>query len=288
MSPSTSQSLPTGKDPPGASTTTTTRPSSIASPRLPYAALQPSQQAQEAQEAMPARPPFTPFFTLVDDASSSSTHHPVNVRYIFSDDDDQDLTDDFLAAISGEPSPQSSSHIMQSSSSITSSQRPSARDAREPEHRTILVDLDATGTAVTSAHSLSSSWQVLSASVTKAPTWESGPTAADNNEEDGASARFMLRLEGTKGRDERMRERIRGVWKGGGRAEDFQVLVEEFERKMRVLKTVVDTGKDTLGGDEPEDGVEDDREHEHEHEHEGEGEKEGDGEGEAEKEGQGQ
>ncbi|OBT61157.1 hypothetical protein VE03_09549 [Pseudogymnoascus sp. 23342-1-I1] len=286
MSPSTSQSLPTGKDPPG-STTTITRPSSIASPRLPYASLEPSQaqEAQQAFETMPARPPFSPFFTLIDDASTSSTHHPINVRYIFSDDDDQDLTDDFLAAISGEPSPQSSSHIMHSSSSITSSsQRPSARDTREPEHRTIIVDLDATGTAVAAAHSLSSSWQVLSASVTKAPTWESGPTAADNSEEDGAAARFMLRLEGVKGRDERMRERVRGVWREGGevRAEDFQVLVEEFERKMRVLRTVVETGRDALGVEEGEDGGEDGGEGEHEHEHEGEvdGEGEKDGQGE--------
>ncbi|KFZ14732.1 hypothetical protein V502_05927 [Pseudogymnoascus sp. VKM F-4520 (FW-2644)] len=266
MSPSSSQSLPTGKDPPGG-TTNTTRPSSIVSPRLPYATLQPS-QAQEAQEATNmARPPFAPFFTLVDDATSSSTHHPINVRYIFSDDDDQDLTDDYLAAISGDPS-QSSSNITHSeSSSLTSSsrhqQRAPPRDPRDPQHRTILVDLDATGTAVTSAQSLSSSWQILSASVTKAPTWESGPTAED----DAGSARFMLRLEGTRGRDEGMAERVRGMWRedpGDVRAEDFQVLMEEFERKMRVLKTVVETGDETLGVEEGE----------------GEGEKEDEGKGE--------
>ena len=216
-----------------------------------------------------ARPPFTPFFTLVDDATSSSTHHPVNVRYIFSDDD-QDLTDEYLAAISDGPS-QSSSNITHSeSSSLTSSsrhqQRAPGRDPREPEHRTILLDLDATGTAVTSAHSLSSSWQVLSATVTKAPTWESGPAA----EEDAASARFMLRLEGTRGRDERMRERVAGMWRedpGDVRAEDFQMLMEEFERKMRVLKTVVETGDEALGVEEREGGLED--------EGAGEGEKDG-------------
>lgn len=205
---------------------------------------------------MASRPPFTPFFTLVDDATSSSTHHPINVRYIFSDDDDQDLTDEYLAAISSDPS-QSSSNITHSeSSSLTSSsrhqQRAPPRDPRDPEHRTILVDLDATGTAVTSAQSLSSSWQILSASVTKAPTWESGPTAADA-EGDGGSARFMLRLEGTRGRDEGMAERVRGMWRedpGDVRAEDFQVLMEEFERKMRVLKTVVETGEETLGLEE--------------------------------------
>ncbi|KFX88920.1 hypothetical protein V490_07333, partial [Pseudogymnoascus sp. VKM F-3557] len=126
MSPSTSQSLPAGKDPPD--TTNTTSP--VASPRLPHATLQPS-PAQEAQEASTmSRPPFTPFFTLVDDASGGSTHHPINVRYVFSDDDDQDLTDDYLAAIAGSPS-QSSSNITHSeSSSLTSSSRHQQRPSQ--------------------------------------------------------------------------------------------------------------------------------------------------------------
>ncbi|KFY36876.1 hypothetical protein V494_04952 [Pseudogymnoascus sp. VKM F-4513 (FW-928)] len=277
MSPSSSQSLPAGKDPPD-----TTNPASpVTSPRLPHAPLQPS-GTQDAQDSTMARPPFTPFFTLVDDATTSSTHHPVNVRYIFSDDD-QDLTDDYLAAISS-PSPNSSSHITHSdSSSLTTSSRhhqPSNRDPREPEHRTILVDLDATGTAVAAAHSLSSSWQVLSASITKAPTWESGPAAED--EEGGAgAARFMLRLEGTKGRDEGMRERVRGMWRedpGDVRAEDFQVLMDEFEKKMRVLKTVVDSGNEALAL-----GVEEQQDEGHD-EDEGENEEEGEAAAEAEAE----
>ncbi|ELR03532.1 hypothetical protein VC83_03408 [Pseudogymnoascus destructans] len=286
MSPSTSQSLPTGKDPPDS--TTHPAASLVTSPRLPYANLQPSQQAQEPQQEsiMAPRPAFTPFFTLVDDATSGSTHHPVNVRYIFSDDD-QDLTDEYLAAISSAPSPHSSSHIAHSSesSSFTSFSRqqqriPSGGEPREPEHITLLLDLDASGTAVTAFHSLSPSWQLLSASITKAPTWESGPAADDG--EDELAARFMLRLEGTKGRDEGMRERVRGVWKDPGegvRAEDFQVLVEEFEKKMRVLRTVVDTGRDTLGleEEEQEDGGGDEGEHEQQHEDEGEGEDEKDG-----------
>ncbi|KFY79623.1 hypothetical protein V499_01378 [Pseudogymnoascus sp. VKM F-103] len=289
MSPSTSQSLPTGKDPPDNAAHPASSP--ITSPRLPYASLQPSQQApeepQHQESTMAPRPAFTPFFTLVDDATSGSTHHPVNVRYIFSDDD-QDLTDEYLAAISSAPSPQSSSHIAHSSesSSLTSSSRhqqqqriPSGSEPREPEHRTLLLDLDETGTAVTAFHSLSPSWQLLSASITKAPTWESGPAAADDGEDEGA-ARFMLRLEGTRGRDEGMRERVGRVWREPGegvRAEDFQVLVEEFERKMRVLRTVVDTGRDSLGLDdeeeEGEDGGDGEGEHEEEVEGEGEGEK---------------
>ncbi|OBT78273.1 hypothetical protein VF21_03060 [Pseudogymnoascus sp. 05NY08] len=290
MSPSTSQSLPTGKDPPADTTNPAASP--VTSPRLPYASLQPSQLAQEPEQnrIMAPRPAFTPFFTLVDDATSGSTHHPVNVRYIFSDDD-QDLTDEYLAAISSAPSPHSSSHIAHSSesSSFTSSSRhqqqqriPSGGEPRQPEHRTLLLDLDASGTAVSAFHSLSPSWQLLSASITKAPTWESGPTVADDGEDEGA-ARFMLRLEGTKGRDEGMRERVRGVWRDPGegvRAEDFQVLVEEFERKMRVLKRVVETGRDGLGleEDELEDEGGDEQVGEQQHEDEGEGEKDGPGE----------
>ncbi|OBT40353.1 hypothetical protein VE00_09201 [Pseudogymnoascus sp. WSF 3629] len=293
MSPSSSQSLPAGKDPPAGTSTANPVASPVTSPRLPYASIQPSQLAQEPQQEsiMAPRPAFTPFFTLVDDATSGSTHHPVNVRYIFSDDD-QDLTDEYLAAISSAPSPHSSSHIAHSSesSSFTSSSRhqqqriPSGAEPREPEHRTLLLDLDASGTAVTSFHSLSPSWQLLSASITKAPTWESGPTAADDGEDEGA-ARFMLRLEGTRGRDEGMRERVGRVWREAGegvRAEDFQVLVEEFERKMRVLRRVVETGGEGLGLDGGEVEVEDGREgeggHEQQHEEEGGGEKDGPGE----------
>ncbi|KFY25033.1 hypothetical protein V491_01924 [Pseudogymnoascus sp. VKM F-3775] len=285
MSPSTSQSLPTGKDPPGTSNTA----SPITSPRLPYASMQPSQVQETPEPAMSSRPPFAPFFTLVDDATTSTTHHPINVRYIFSDDDDQDLTDDYLAALSG-PSPNSSSitHSDSSNPSLASSSRHQQRgahtgDPKEPEHRTIILDLDATGTTVTAAHSLSPSWQVLSASITKAPTWESGRPTAEADDAEAGAARFMLRLEGTKGRDEGMRERVRGVWRENPRdvrAEDFGVLMEEFEKKMRVLKTVVDSGKDTFGVEEGEGEHGDGDEHEHEGEYEGEHKEEREAEGE--------
>jgi hypothetical protein len=260
MSPSTSQSLPTGKDPP--ENTNTSSP--IASPQLPYATMQPSQPQKPQEASTIARPIFSPFFTLIDDATSSSTHHPVNVRYVFSDDD-QDLTDAYLAAMSAAPSSQSSSDITthSESSSITSSreqtskqQRSSGRDPREPEHRTLLVDLDETGTSIKAAHSLSSSWQILSASLTKAPTWESSPTA----EEDAVPARFMLRIEGTQGKDEKKREKAAGKSNEGVRPEDFQALMEDFDRKMRVLRTVVDAGNETLGLEQPEDSHDDDGE----------------------------
>jgi hypothetical protein len=72
-----------------------------------------------------------------------------------------------------------------------------------------------------------------------------------------------------------MREKVKGMWRedpGDVRAEDFQVLVEEFERKMRVLKTVVEAGGEVVGVEE----------------RGGEGQDEGEGEGEEEKEGLGE
>ena len=69
-------------------------------------------------------------------------------------------------------------------------------------------------------------------------------------------ARFMLRIEGT--------ENVKG---GGGRTagraggevrpEDFQALMEDFDRKMRVLRTVVEDGNKTFGVDGAEDSNDD-------------------------------
>lgn len=209
------------------------------------------------------RSTFSPFFTLVDDVTRSSTHHPVNVRYIFSDDDQDVLTSACLASIPG-PSSQSSSDFStrsSSSSSTTSREQTSksqiklSRDIREPEHRTLLLDLDETGTAITSAHSLSSSWQILSTNLTPAPTWEASPTA----DEEAIPARFMLRIEGTQGKGgRREREKASGKPKEEGgdvRTEDFQALVEDFQTRMKVLRTVMEAGDKRLG--KPENSRED-------------------------------
>lgn len=253
MSPSTSQFLTDGKDPPG----NTNISSPVDSPRPPYTSLQPSQLGTQASTA--PRPMFSPFFTLVDDTTKSSTHHPVNIRYIFSDDD-QDLTAAYLAAISASASSPSSSDVTTQSvsSSITSSreqiskqQRLSGRAPKEPEHRTILIDLDETGTSVTAAHSLSPSWQILSTSLTQAPTWEASPATDD----DATSARFMLRIEGTQSTDARKPGRVEGRTKDDGRdvrPEDFQSLMEDFDRKMKLLRAVVDSGDAILGVGEQE------------------------------------
>jgi len=211
------------------------------------------------------RPPFSPFFTLIDDATSSSTHHPVNVQYIFSDDDQDVLTSACLASIHG-PSSQSSSGLTahSTSSSITSSreqpsrsQRLSSRGGQEPEHRTILLDLDETGTSITSAHSLLSSWQILSTSLTAAPTWETSPTG----DEDAVPARLMLRIEGIQGKDgRREQERDAGRSKEQCRdvgPEDFQALMDDFEKRMSILRTVVEAGDKRFGVEIAEEGPED-------------------------------
>jgi len=262
MSSSPSQSLPPGKDPPDNFSIS----SPVTSPRLPSASLQPEPHEEEQQETstMPRRL-FSPFFTLIDDATNSSTHHPVHVQYIFSDDEQDPLTSACLASIPG-PSSQSSSGLTARSvsSSITSSreqpsrsQRLSSRGDQEPEHRTILLDLDETGTSVMSAHSLSSSWQILSTSLTAAPTWETSPTG----DKDAVPARLMLRIEGIQGNDGRKEsDKAVGRSKEHDRdvgPEDFQALVDDFEKRMNILRTVVEAGDKRFGVEIAEEGGED-------------------------------
>lgn len=210
---------------------------------------------QEARSTM-QRASFSPFFTLIDDTSSSSTYHPLNVHYIFSDDDQDILTSACLASISEVSSQTSSGLTVQSTSSSTAlanaqSQKEShSKEGKETQHRTIVVDVDDTGTAITSAHSLLSSWQVLTADLTSAPTWETNPT----DEDDAVPARFMLRIKGIEARNNRRHhDKLTGKPKdsaGDIGPDDFQALIEDFEQRMATLRTVVDAG-DKRHGVEP-------------------------------------
>ena len=102
------------------------------------------------------------------------------------------------------------------------------------KERFILIDMDATGSNVVSAQSMSPDWAVTSTEVGAAPTWdrdgEGGEGERGEGEEEGRG--MMLRIEGMEvlgGEDERGERRL-------------EELVEVYERRMGELRRVVDAG----------------------------------------------
>ena len=136
------------------------------------------------------------------------------------------------------PSP--SKEVPQSNSRPASKGGPTNSQTKEPE-RTILIDLDETGTHITSAQSLNSSWQVMNTSLGAAPTWEEGPSA------DGrpATARYMLNIEGLSG----IKPQLGAPQGREVTGEDFKALADEFDKRMAMLRTVVEAGDKRLGID---------------------------------------
>ncbi|KAI4271632.1 MAG: hypothetical protein LQ337_005877 [Flavoplaca oasis] len=169
---------------------------------------------------------FNPLFTLISTTSastptgSSSTeyHHPT-VHYIFSDDPDphDPITTAALHSLNPPRPPSSAHHKSQRSSSS------------HPKKRYLILDLDASGTKITNASSMSPEWAITSARLEKAPSWE-----GEEAEEEGKK-RMMLRIEGCEvGGSARLgeKEEMMGV----------EELMARFEKGMGELRRVVDMG----------------------------------------------
>lgn len=94
--------------------------------------------------------------------------------------------------------------------------------------------MDATGSNVVSAQSMSPDWAVTSTEVGAAPTWdrdgEGGEGERGEGEEEGGG--MMLRIEGM--------EVLCGEDVGGERR--LEELAEVYERRMGELRRVVDAG----------------------------------------------
>lgn len=92
----------------------------------------------------------------------------------------------------------------------------------------MIIDLDASGTEVVAARSMSSEWAVTGAEVAKAPTW--GEESAGKGDGEGG---MMLRIEGV--------EAAREVHEGKGKEEevDMEELVERYTRGLEGLRRVV-------------------------------------------------
>lgn len=160
-------------------------------------------------------PPFQPLFTLL--TTASQTHHPT-VHYLFANDPTDALTTAALDTLTPSPSP----------------------SAPTPKERYLIIDLDATGTNVVAARSLSPEWAVTGAEVGKAPTW--GEEGAGKGEGEGG---MMLRIEGV--------EAARGgeMAKGKEGEVELEELVERYMKGLEGLRRVVEGvgGRGDLGAE---------------------------------------
>ncbi|KAI9807822.1 MAG: hypothetical protein M1825_005127 [Sarcosagium campestre] len=210
----------------------------------------PSPAARQQEQEQPTHPTnFAPFFTLIEDAATSTHHHPT-VHYLFSDDD-PDLTtqislqalsvDSKLQTNSSPPSPRRSASYPPDDDGIDSSddslsaeqqllrrqqrrhhgaENPSEGDdgAESVTQRYVILDMNATGDAAVAARSLTDDWQVVGVEVASAPTWaaDEGPPSATVGRAGGG---LMLKIEGTEGIDPAAAALVTtGVGGGGGAA----------------------------------------------------------------------
>ncbi|KAI0108905.1 hypothetical protein GGR51DRAFT_113504 [Nemania sp. FL0031] len=196
-------------------------------------------------------PPFAPVFTLVDNTSTRTTHHP-HVRYIFSDDDPDILTQALADC------------------EHTNTEEPGSDPVAA--NRAMLLDLapnDNGGYSVAWASSLSPSWAVLNAQLSQIspPSSDAGHSnrdgAGDTDPDDNSRPdRLMLRIEGVETgassssselrvSDEANRQRS-GSSSGSGsgqrerpsEGDDYTSTLEEFEKRMIILRKVVNAGED--------------------------------------------
>ncbi|KAI0895565.1 hypothetical protein F4806DRAFT_497133 [Annulohypoxylon nitens] len=190
-------------------------------------------------------PPFAPIFTLINNTSTRTTHHP-HVRYIFSDDDPDVLTRALAELDTG---------VDESSS-----------DPSLQPSRAMILDLapDSNGGySVAWASSLSASWAVLDTQLSHIPP-PSSDGSNDGNEGGDSSARadrLMLRIDGIEtsalgseaGTSGEASRQGSGMASGGGsgyhdrergEAEDYANIVDKFERRMVTLRKIVEAGEE--------------------------------------------
>jgi hypothetical protein len=127
--------------------------------------------------------------------------------------------------------------------------------------------MNTTGDAIQQIHSLSANWQVLSASLEKAPTWAGGDedvVGGEGDTEGGGGGGLMLRIEGVgmdgKSGDDGLGI---GIMRGSASAavlsdEEMQSLLEGFDRKMGMLRKIVGAGEQFMAraGEKEESGKE--------------------------------
>lgn len=176
-----------------------------------------------SEQTLLAPPNFRPFFTLIEDSISGEHYHPY-VHYVFADDDPVIVTaasmrgmglDDtrYLPqdTIEGrdEDRDQVGDERVEHDSPVESPLPPPIPGVKE---HYLIVDIGADGRTVVDAQSLSSAWQITTASVRTAPSFdESSPDQG-----------FMLRVEGVE---------VPGKKKGKGKGKPGDNILSEARER---------------------------------------------------------
>ncbi|KAI0881440.1 uncharacterized protein GGS22DRAFT_58092 [Annulohypoxylon maeteangense] len=190
-------------------------------------------------------PPFAPIFTLVNNTSTRTTHHP-HVRYIFSDDDPDILT--------------------QALAELDTGADESSSDPTLRRSRAMILDLapdSKGGYNVAWASSLSASWAVLDTQLDHIPPPSSDGSNDGNDGGDNSARvdRLMLRIDGIEtsalgsegGTSGDASRQGSGIASGGGsghhdrekgETEDYTNIVDKFERRMTTLRKIVEAGEE--------------------------------------------
>ncbi|KAK2063248.1 hypothetical protein LY76DRAFT_680856 [Colletotrichum caudatum] len=218
--------------------------------------------AEPGTEAAAVAPKLDPagFFTLVSNATTNSTHHPT-VKYIFLDDDPDILTAALAAhhaANQAAPTPTSSASTSKpagggaaaASSSLAGKNTPPQRPGGAVTDRAVLLDVvpgpDGQWT-VASAASLSADFAVTDASIARHDGGKEGGLflkIEGVEGEGGAAGAAATAGDNNKDRDraaESLPSSSSAVARSGG--EEYGPLLEDFERKMSVLRRVVKAGE---------------------------------------------
>jgi hypothetical protein len=167
---------------------------------------------------------FQPFFSLIENPSTSEHHHPT-VHYIFADDDADIITEAACRALAQDDNEHAMSY--EDEENIL----PVPADGVREHYILLDVQPGEAGNRyeITKAQSLSSEWQVTSASISTAPTMDGN--AAESGEG------LMLKIEGIGALlDTEMREA------GKQRKESLQQQVERFEKGLAEIRKMVNGG----------------------------------------------
>ncbi|KAI1737717.1 hypothetical protein F4680DRAFT_204343 [Xylaria scruposa] len=197
-------------------------------------------------------PPFAPVFTLVNNASTRTTHHP-HVRYIFNDDDPDILTQALAEC----------EHANADHSDFDPA----------PANRAMILDLapnDDGGYNIAWASSLSPSWAVVDAQLSQIspPSSDAGNSSGggpgDTENKNNRPDRLMLRIEGVETSapgssselrisDDASRQRPGSASGSGsgqrererpGEGDDYANTLDDFEKRMATLRKVVNASED--------------------------------------------
>ncbi|KAI3533973.1 hypothetical protein CABS03_10595 [Colletotrichum abscissum] len=172
------------------------------------------------------------FFTLVSNSTANTTHHPT-VKYIFLDDDPDTLTTALAA--------HHSSNQISTPSASTSKSGPGKNPNPNP-NRAVLLDVlpgEDGQWKVSSVASLSADFAVTDASISRQEGEKEGGLVLKIEGVESEGATTMGDKE--KDRAESLPSSNSGVAKSV--SEEYGPLLEDFERKMSVLRRVVKAGE---------------------------------------------